>query len=178
MINVILSAKCVRKLKHELRNAGRNEIGGVLAAEQVGDGQFLVKDLSVQRDGTPASFVRDPTQHRKFMRRFHLLNGRNPERFNYLGEWHSHPSFVSLPSRPDFCQMQAEIEEPAQASSFLVLLVIKLDKDNGLVGSTHAFRRALPPIRVNLTAEAGATIREEATITAPGLLRAWYRFGG
>jgi proteasome lid subunit RPN8/RPN11 len=178
MIDVILSAKCVRKLKRELRSAGRNEIGGVLAAEQIGDGQFLVTDLSVQRDGTPVSFLRDPAQHRKFMRRFHLLNGSNPERFNYLGEWHSHPSFVSLPSRPDICQMQAEIEEPEQASSFLVLLVIKLDKDGGLVGSTHAFRRAQPPIRTNLKAVAGAVVREEVAITAPGPLRAWHRFGG
>lgn len=64
MIEVILSAKCARKLKRELRAAGRNEIGGVLAAEQIGDGKFLVKALSVQREGTPTSFVRDPAQHR------------------------------------------------------------------------------------------------------------------
>jgi hypothetical protein len=178
MISVILSGKCVRKLKRELRCAGRNEIGGVLAAEQIGDGQFLVTDLSVQRDGTPVSFLRDPAQHRKFMRRFHLINGNNPERFNYLGEWHSHPSFLSLPSKPDFYQMQAEIEEPEQASSFLILLVIKLDKDGGLVGSTHAFRRSHLPVRASLKAEAGVAVREESAPTAPGPLRAWQRFGG
>jgi proteasome lid subunit RPN8/RPN11 len=178
MISVILSAKCVRKLKKELRCAGRNEIGGVLAAEQIGDGQFLVKDLSVQRDGTPTSFLRDPAQHRRFMRRFHLLNGNNPERFNYLGEWHSHPSFLSLPSRADIYQMQAEIEEPDQASSFLVLLIVKLNRDGWLVGSTHAFRRGLYPVRANLKAEAGSAVREEASTCAPGPLRAWHRFGG
>jgi proteasome lid subunit RPN8/RPN11 len=178
MIEVILSAKCARKLKKELRAAGRNEIGGVLAAEQVGDGKFLVKALSVQRDGTPTSFVRDPVQHRKFMRRFHLLTGNQPQRFNYLGEWHSHPSFLALPSAPDLRAMHSEIADPEQTASFLVLIIVKLGKDAGLTGSAHAFRRGHRGIRVSLKAEPGATIREEGTVTAPGAVRSLCRFGG
>ena len=38
MIEILLSPRCVRKLKRELRTAGCNEIGGVLAAEQIADG--------------------------------------------------------------------------------------------------------------------------------------------
>lgn len=178
MIDIILSCRCARKLKKELRLAGVNEIGGVMAGEHLADGKFLVKDLSVQRNGTATSFARDPVQHRKFMRRFHLLTGHNTERFNYLGEWHSHPSFIALPSTPDLRTMQAEIEDPDQASSFLVLLVVKLGRDGGLLGSTHAFRRRHQPIRVNLKAEPGAAVREESSITAPGPLRAWLRFVG
>lgn len=178
MIDLVLSSRCARKLKKELRLAGTNEIGGVMAGEHLADGKFLVKNLSVQRNGTATSFVRDPVQHRKFMRRFHLLTGHNTERFNYLGEWHSHPSFLALPSTPDLRTMQAEIEDREQTASFLVLLVIKLGHDGGLVGSTHAFRRRHLPIRVNLRAEPGTTVREEASITAPGPLRAWLRFVG
>lgn len=171
MIEVLLSPRCVRKLKRELRAAGRNEIGGVLAAEQIADGKFLVRDLSVQRSGTPTSFIRDPVQHRKFMRRFHLINGNKPERFNYLGEWHSHPSFPALPSLPDLRQMHAEIHDPQQASTFLVLLIVKLGLDGGLVGSTHAFRRTHPPIRVTLGAADNVSVREEAGHTAPARRR-------
>lgn len=100
MIDIVLSARCAHKLKKELRAAGVNEIGGVLAGEHLGDGRFLIKDLSVQRDGTPSRFVRDPVRHRNFIRRFHRLNGNDPERFNYLGEWHSHPSFLAAPQWP------------------------------------------------------------------------------
>ena len=171
MIEVLLSPRCVRKLKRELRAAGRNEIGGVLAAEQIADGKFLVRDLSVQRSGTPTSFIRDPVQHRKFMRRFHLINGNKPERFNYLGEWHSHPSFPALPSLPDLRQMHAEIHDPQQASTFLVLLIVKLGLDGGLVGSTHAFRRAHPPIRVTLGSADNSSVREEVGHTAPAPMR-------
>lgn len=178
MIDIILSCRCARKLKRELRLAGANEIGGVLAGEHLADGTFLIKDLSVQRNGTPSSFARDPVQHRKFMRRFHLLTGNDTERFNYLGEWHSHPSFLALPSTPDLRTMQAEIEDREQTASFLVLLVIKLGRDRGLIGSAHAFRRRHHPIRVNLTAAPGATVREEMSMAAPGPLRAWLRFVG
>lgn len=161
----------MRKLKRELRTAGCNEIGGVLTAEQIADGKFLVRNLSVQRSGTPTSFIRDPVQHRKFMRRFHLVNGNKPERFNYLGEWHSHPSFPALPSPPDLRQMHAEIHDPQQTSSFLVLLIVKLGQDGGLIGSTHAFRRTHPPIRVTLGVADSGSVREEVGLTAPASRR-------
>ena len=74
--------------------------------------------------------------------------------------------------------MQAEIEEPAQASSFLVLLIVKLHRDGCLIGSTHAYRRGRHPIRVDLNAEAGSSVREEAYTCAPTPLRAWNQFGG
>lgn len=178
MIEVTLSAKCARKLKKELRAAGRNEIGGVLAAEQIADGKFLVRALSVQRDGTPTSFTRDPSQHRKFIRRFHLLTGFQLQRFNYLGEWHSHPSFLAMPSRPDILQMHAEINEPEQTASFLVLMIVKLGHDASLVGSAHAFRRGHNAVRVSLKTEPGTTIREEGVISAPGPIRVLRRFSG
>lgn len=178
MIDILLSARCARKLKKELRAAGRNEIGGVLAGEHLGDGRFLVKDLSVQRDGTPCRFLRDPALHRRFMRRFHLLTGSDPERYNYLGEWHSHPSFLALPSGPDVRAMLSEIDDPEQVATFLVLLIVKLGGDGGLVGSTHAFRRRCRPVRVNLVGDIGVTIREEMPIAAPGPVRALRRFAG
>lgn len=161
MIDVVLTAACVMKLRRELRAAGSNEIGGVLAAEQVGDGRFVVRSLSVQRNGSYASFRRDPDQHRAFMRRFRARTGNNHARFNYLGEWHSHPSFIALPSTPDMRQMQALIEDEEQTASFLILMVIKLAKDGDLCGSAHAYRRCHDPVRVHLKAH-GALVREEA----------------
>lgn len=178
MIDVVLTDRCVRKLKKELRAAKSNEIGGVLAAEQVADGHFVVRDLSVQRDGSPTRFIRDPIKARTFMRRFHLRMANQPERFNYLGEWHSHPSFLAMPSMPDLIQMQELIEEREQTSSFLVLMIVKLGRDGRLVGSSHAFRRRMLPIRVRLHAHDGAALREERAAVAPSILRAWGRFHG
>lgn len=147
MIEVVLNNRCVRKLRLELCAAGSNEIGGVLAAEQVGDGSFLVVDLSVQRNGTHSHFERELVQHREFIRRFHERMGHKPERFNYLGEWHSHPSFPATPSGVDFCQMQCLVEDVDQKSTFLVLVVVKLGLNGELKGSAYGFRPGFAPIR-------------------------------
>nr|WP_256441904.1 Mov34/MPN/PAD-1 family protein [Cupriavidus sp. AcVe19-6a] len=151
----------MRKLKRELRSAGANEIGGVLAAEQIGDGRFLVVDLSVQRNGTHSHFERDPVQHREFIRRFHERMGHKPERFNYLGEWHSHPAYPATPSDVDFRQMQDLIENEEQKSTFLVLMIVKLGPEGALLGSAHGFRPGVLPARGRLQGSETGTVREE-----------------
>lgn len=140
------------KLWRELRKAGSNEIGGVLAGEALGNGHFLVLDLSVQRDGSFANFSRSSTSHDRFMQHFFKRTGHNYERFNYLGEWHSHPSFPAWPSSTDFLQMQGLAEDPDQQANFLALLVVKLSRDGKIEGTAHAFRRGRPPIQAGLSA--------------------------
>ncbi|MBQ0919273.1 Mov34/MPN/PAD-1 family protein [Hydrogenophaga aromaticivorans] len=159
MIEIIVSDQCVAKLRRELARAGSDEIGGVLAAENLGDGHFLVLDLSVQRDGSFASFTRSSPRHGLFVRRFQERSGRDYERYNYLGEWHSHPSFPAMPSLPDLRQMQRLVEEPSQRAMFLALLVMKLGRSGSLEGSAHAFRRGLAPLRVGLSTEGPRELR-------------------
>ncbi|MGY8625811.1 Mov34/MPN/PAD-1 family protein [Chromobacterium violaceum] len=161
MIDVVLNSQCVRKLKRALLAAGSNEIGGVLAAEQVGDGRFLVVDLSVQCNGTSSHFERDPVQHREFIRRFHERMGHKPERFNYLGEWHSHPSFPATPSDVDFRQMQVLVEDEEQKSTFLALMIVKLGLDGELRGSAHGFRPGFLPVRGRLLGIEEGAVKEE-----------------
>lgn len=74
--------------------------------------------------------------------------------------------------------MVSEIDDPEQVATFLILLIVKLGGDGGLIGSTHAFRRRRLPVRVNLVGDTCVAIREEASIAAPGRLRALRRFSG
>ena len=161
MIEIVFDQGCADRLRKELRKAGSSEIGGVLAAESQADGRFVVVDLSVQRDGSFASFVRAPGPHRRFMRRFFDRTGHQYERFNYLGEWHSHPSFAAMPSPTDMRQMQLLVEERGQTSPFLALVVVKQSRAGELEASAHAFRRGQPPLRV------GVSAAQEAAIVAP-----------
>ena len=154
MIEVHLTAGTVTRLLRELRRAGATEIGGVLATEHVEDGVFRICDLSVQRSGgTPTTFIRDPAVHRRFIRRFLERTGQQYDTFNYLGEWHSHPSFPVQPSTTDLRQMQALIEDRDQDANFLVLMIVKRTRNGTLEGSAHAFRRGVAPIRVRLLAD-------------------------
>lgn len=160
MIEIALSERCLKRLRRELRRAGTQEIGGVLAGEHLEDGRFLVIDLSVQRTGGGfAHFERDATLHRRFMRRFFLRTGHQYERFNYFGEWHSHPSFLPLPSFTDVRQMQLLIEDKEQNAKFLVLIVIKLGRTGTIEASAHAFRRGMSPLQIGISTESGGELR-------------------
>src|SRR5690242_9125070 len=89
-------------LASALARNGSREIGGVLVGEHVAPNIFRLVDLSVQEHGgTAACFVRRPEHHKPFLDDFFLRTGKNYERFNYLGEWHSHPSFPAVPSHVD-----------------------------------------------------------------------------
>ena len=74
------------RLEEALRSAGRRETGGVLMGEHVSEGVFRIKDLTVQRRGTFASFVREVGAALKPLRRFFRETGRDYTRYNYLGE--------------------------------------------------------------------------------------------
>jgi [CysO sulfur-carrier protein]-S-L-cysteine hydrolase len=159
MIDVVLPAAVAARVRRELRRAGDREIGGVLAGEDLGEGRFLVADLSVQRSGGGvAHFLRDPGAHRRFMRRFLARNGNDYARFNYLGEWHSHPRFPALPSSTDLQQMQALMDERGQQARFLVLLVVKLGRDGEIEATGHAFRRGAQIVQVRVMGEEGEEI--------------------
>lgn len=151
MIEVQLSPECATRLLRELRRAGSDEIGGVLVTERVADRVFRIVDLSVQRrGGSYAAFSRDATLHKRFMRRFLDLTSHQYERFNYLGEWHSHPSFPALPSATDVRTMHALLNASDQVATFLVLLIVKRSTTGKLEGSAHAFAHSFPPMRVPL----------------------------
>lgn len=155
MITVILNPHCVSKLRDALHVAGEIEIGGVLAAEQIAEGTFRVLDISVQMGVSASRFVRDPEIHRKFIADFHERMEHQFERYNYIGEWHSHPNFSIMPSTEDFLEMQRLVEDAEQKSTFLALLVVRLNQNESISGTIHGFRPDMPIIRGSLLFEHG-----------------------
>ena len=93
-MKILLAPPIVKRLRRELRRAGNREIGGLLMGEDLGNGDFRVVEISVQRSGgTEACFIRNPEDHQTELDTFFARTGNDYSRFNYLGEWHSHPSF-------------------------------------------------------------------------------------
>jgi [CysO sulfur-carrier protein]-S-L-cysteine hydrolase len=127
-------------LKRELRAAGRREIGGVLLGELVGPGVFRVAEITVQRTGgTSSTFVRIPRLHAEAIQAFFRRTGYRYERFNYLGEWHSHPSYPTRPSASDLRAMEEILCNPAMAVNFAVLSIVKIPAASSFEISSYAF---------------------------------------
>jgi proteasome lid subunit RPN8/RPN11 len=127
-------------MKRELRAAGRREIGGVLLGEFVGLGIFRVAEITVQRTGgTSSTFVRIPRLHVEAIQAFFERTGHRYERFNYLGEWHSHPSYPTRPSGSDVRAMEEILCNPAMAVNFAVLSIVKIPAASNFEISSYAF---------------------------------------
>ncbi len=154
-MKVLLPEGVLETLERELRQAQRREVGGILAGEHVDGETFRVADISVQRSGgSAAHFVRDPAHHREFLDQFFERTGHDYRRFNYLGEWHSHPGAPAVPSSTDCNTMARLMADPDTNANFAVLLIAKLHSWWGLQLSGTAFRDGQPPDPTDLAVEA------------------------
>lgn len=139
MLTLILPPEIVTLLEQVLSHAGRREIGGVLMAEHVGVNEFVVRDITIHRRGTFAWFLRRIEEAWVALYRFFEKTRRDYARFNYIGEWHSHPSFEPAPSRQDHRSMYEIISDTSVGANFVVLVIVKLDTSGELVGTAHTY---------------------------------------
>jgi proteasome lid subunit RPN8/RPN11 len=115
---------------------------------------FRLVDLTVQRSGgTAACFIRHPHEHQAELDAFFERTGGDYKRFNYLGEWHSHPSFHPVPSQTDVTTMQSIVTDESVGVNFLILLIVKHGTRRTMQMSATAFRPRSPPIEAHVTIE-------------------------
>ena len=139
MITLVAPPHITDKLTTALTRAGRREVGGVLMAEHVGPNEFHLAELSIQRRGSVTHFVRKLGTALRKINKFFRRTNKHYARFNYIGEWHSHPSFAPEPSVTDHKSMLEIITDPAVGANFVVLLIVKLDDTGAIVGTAHSY---------------------------------------
>jgi [CysO sulfur-carrier protein]-S-L-cysteine hydrolase len=118
----------------------------MLFAEQLAPAHFRLMDFSLDLfSGSHAHFRREPSAHQKALKEFFKKTGRDFSRFNYLGEWHSHPSFPVTPSIEDVETMQSLVENDNAAVSFALLLIVRLRFWFWIDSSLTTFARGYRP---------------------------------
>jgi proteasome lid subunit RPN8/RPN11 len=154
MIQILLPEVLAARLEQELRDTGNQEIGGVLMGEHVREGVFRIADFTVQRHrGTWFSFVRLVQDSlKRALKNFFRSTNYQYTKFNYLGEWHSHPSFSLQPSRMDQQSMWEIVNDPDVGANFAILLIVNL-KSKKLQGSVNIFTPGSPMIKGSLIRE-------------------------
>ncbi|MBS0234173.1 MAG: Mov34/MPN/PAD-1 family protein [Proteobacteria bacterium] len=126
----------VAKLKSALAQAGTKEIGGQLFGEQLAPSDFRVTEIAIQaRRGSFARFLVDLVEAGRNALRFFDRTEHRYKRFNYIGEWHSHPSFELKPSPQDVETMVKLVTDPAFKGSFAILMIVRLDGDHVSMGA-------------------------------------------
>lgn len=139
-MQIELPKSIAQKLVKALSAAGCNEIGGILMGEHISPGKYKIANITVQNlAGTSASFLRLPYSLITTLRAFFQKTGNQFVRFNYLGEWHSHPSFSLEPSYIDCESMWEIVDDLSIGANFAVLLIVKLNKIGSLEGGVTIF---------------------------------------
>jgi hypothetical protein len=116
------------KLVAALQRSGMREIGGQLFGEQLAPSDFRVTDLTIQaRLGSIARFFVDLLQAARDAIHFFDRTEHRYTRYNYIGEWHSHPSFEVRPSGADAETMREIVRDPDFRGHFAVLMIVRID---------------------------------------------------
>jgi len=152
-MQLLLPNDVVRKMRRHMVRAARREIGGMIMGEEIGDQQFRIVDFSVDaRSGTSAQFLRDADQHDEALSAFFDSTGADYRRFNYLGEWHTHPSFDVHPSLQDVRSMQ-DLVDDSGGVDFAVLFIARLRWCWRFECGAHLFVRDHAPMVVDVVHE-------------------------
>ena len=138
------------RMRKTLAKAGRCETGGVLMAEQLEPGMFRIMDYSIDPEvGGKAHFVRSPEHHAVVLNEFFRTTGNDFARYNYLGEWHSHPNHRAVPSAADIAAMH-DLVHGERDIPFALLLVVRNSWWGKFQSSALCFQRGIAPMNVKL----------------------------
>lgn len=139
MLTLILPPEQHDILLAALQKAGRREIGGIMMGEHAGPNLFIIREMTIHKSGTFASFMRRIEDAIGTLRAYFQQTGHDYTRFNYLGEWHSHPSFEPYPSRTDDLSMLQIVQDDAIGANFAVLIIVKLGANGELISTAHTY---------------------------------------
>ena len=139
-MKIYLPNEIKKRLSLALEKAGPKEIGGVLMGEHIGEEEFRIVDLTIQkRSGTVAFFVRLVADTVASLQRFFKRTEYNYRKFNYLGEWHSHPSFPPVPSSKDIQSMLEIVTDTDIGANFVILLIVRYKEAEEIEATATAF---------------------------------------
>jgi len=151
-MKLVLPREVRKRLHTAVKKAGRREIGGVLMAEQIEPGSFRLVDFSVDsHTGGAAHFVRSVEAHQAALSSFFEKTGTEYGRFNYLGEWHSHPNHLPIASLEDSISMESLVAGERDIP-FAMLLVVRSDWFS-LACSATMFAQSVAPTPVSIEVE-------------------------
>ncbi|MDD5500745.1 MAG: Mov34/MPN/PAD-1 family protein [Candidatus Omnitrophica bacterium] len=139
-MKVIIPPEIQKRLISALIRAEEKEIGGILMGESLGNEEFEVTDITIQtKGGTFITFVRSLSYAISALRKFFIETNKDYTRYNYLGEWHSHPSFPPNPSQKDIESMLEIISDTSIGANFVTLVIVRLTKQLLLEGTATSF---------------------------------------
>lgn len=120
--SIWLSSRAIETMVTLASNAGRHETGGILIGRYSAEGWSadIVEATPKPRGSSSGWFWFQRSQNGLAS----LLQSRWQAGLHYLGEWHSHPGGLPLPSYPDIRAMQKIADDEAYRCSSPILVIL------------------------------------------------------
>lgn len=139
MIELIIKESLKKEFREALLKSGTSEIGGIMMAQHININKFELQKITIHKKGSFVYFLRKIEDAVEGLSLFFKTTSQNYKKFNYIGEWHSHPSFSPYPSQTDDSSMKEIIQDPNVGANFAVLLIVKLDIAKDVIGTAHVY---------------------------------------
>ena len=148
-MTIIIPQEQAEIIQRQLIKCGLNETKGALFAYKIRDDYFQVDGVYIETKVGNIAFVElfNNKRYRDFQYRYHKKHTFDYVNHNYIGDWHSHPSFELFPSSFD----QEEVKRDLKKSNarFLIQIIFKLEKDT-LKGNAFFYDKYKSAEKINL----------------------------
>jgi proteasome lid subunit RPN8/RPN11 len=129
-----------------------NETKGALFAEKLDDETYKVEAVYFEKKVGTFAFVTlfNNERYKKFCANYFNKYKNQYEIHNYIGDWHSHPSFSCVPSLYDKNEVIKDLKN--SNANFLIQLIVKIEK-NCLVGNAFLYNNQVTALKIKLIIE-------------------------
>jgi proteasome lid subunit RPN8/RPN11 len=149
-LEIIIPKKISLILIKQISKHSPLETKGALFAEDLGNDTFKIDEVYLEPKPGTTTFVKlyINQEYLSFQKNYHKFRKNNFSKYNYIGDWHSHPLFECLPSSYDVSEVEEDIKK--SNAIFLVQIILKVLKGR-LVGNAFYYTRETSAKKVKLS---------------------------
>jgi len=149
-LEIIIPKEITLRLIKQISKYSPLETKGALFAEDLGNDTFKIDEVYLEPKPGTTTFVKLYINHEyvTFQKNYHKLRKNNFSKYNYIGDWHSHPLFECFPSSYDVSEVEKDMKQ--SNAIFLVQLILKVLKGK-LVGNAFYYTRETSAKKIKLT---------------------------
>jgi len=151
-MKIFVPQKITNAIQETIRKTQPKEIKGAFYAKQNNDESFSIDGLFVSEYIGTNFFCKllIDKRYRDFEKRYFKERNYEYKKYNYIGDWHSHPEFACIPSLYDINEANDDLKK--SNANFVVQFIFKLE-DGVLIGSAFLFNKKFSSEKINLIIE-------------------------
>lgn len=151
-MKIIIPKKLTKKIFNQVKKCRLNETKGALFACKISDEIFEVDDVYIEKKIGSFAFVElvNNEKYQVYQKCYHEKNGYDYVNHNYIGDWHSHPSFELYPSSFDMAEVKKDLKK--SNAKFLVQIIVKISNEK-LTGNAFYYDRRVTAKQIELIIE-------------------------